>query len=87
MSFSNFWGMALISTIKISICDYGKGKKISVLIWHLVHDVDYIEHNDFKCYLIILGGPFRIQSIQSHFKKKKRFTNRPLYTTATARNL
>lgn len=41
MNFSNFWDMALIFTIKISICDYGKGKKISVLVWHLVHDVDY----------------------------------------------
>lgn len=27
MNFSNFWGVALISTSKISICDYGKGKK------------------------------------------------------------
>lgn len=27
MNFSNFWDVALISTIKLPICDYGKGKK------------------------------------------------------------
>ena len=45
MNFLNFWDVALISTIKLSICNYPfvimeKVKKISVLIWHLVHDVD-----------------------------------------------
>ena len=73
MNFSNFWGMALISTIKISICDYGKGKKISVLIWHLVHDVDYIGHNDFFFLSVIwLYWVVHLESSQYNLTSKKK---------------
>lgn len=40
MNFSNFWDVALTSTIKIPICDHVK-LKISVLIGYLLRDVDY----------------------------------------------
>lgn len=89
INFSNFHAASLISTIKIS----REEVKINVLIWHLIHDAAYLENlimmffsevsRGIIYFLIIVGGPLRTQSIQFHFKK--RFTNRPLSTTAMVR--
>ena len=85
MNFSKYWDVALISTIKIPICDHVK-LKISVLIGHLLQDVDYSWNlkvmGFFSRGIIGLYWVVHLEASQYNLTSKKRFTNRPLYTTA-----
>lgn len=74
MNFSNFWDVALISTIKLSICDYGKGKKnqysdlaLSTWCWLLIE-----LQNDFFLSAIWLYWVVHLESSQYNLTSKKK---------------